>query len=291
MIYQNPEKGVHTFQLVTQKPFAEFKDELNQAYDNSWLRSAIRITWQEKRVTFQAIGASGELTWESGRVSAQLRVTGPPSTWLEHKIVYETREVLRRACAYARTAEIEAENKESLRQSALQTYRDAYSNEVEAAILIGRWQKVDEVTKVLAALTSSSSAVAGWLVWKDDKAKNAWGILAGTASVLSIVHVALKVSDRVKDWSDTKGHFVRLRTELETFLYQMKVNPAFDLDEFMNRFAGLRTRFGEGVDRKKVDFLTFGARERAELEAAKNCDVLKQRTNPTLVGLPSDIVV
>jgi len=101
---------------------------------------------------------------------------------------------------------------------------------------------------------SSSSAVTGWLVWNQDKYKFVWGVLAGIASVLSIVHVALKVSDRVKDWSDTKGHFVRLRTELDTFLYQMKVNPAFALDEFITRFEALRTRFGEGVDRKKVDF-------------------------------------
>jgi len=207
------------------------------------------------------------------------------STWFEQKVVYKVRQMLVRACAYARTAEIEAENKESLRQSALQTYRDVYLNEVEADVLIGRWQKVDEVTKVLAALTSSTSPVTGWLVWDQKEWRNAWGILAGIASVLSIVHVALKVSDRVKDWSDTKGHFVRLRTELETFLYQMKVNPAFALDEFMARFEALRTRFGEGVDRKKVDFLAFKIKDRAELTAKEKYDALKATTLPTVIGV------
>src|SRR5262249_51646435 len=158
----------------------------------------IRISWRENGVSFKSWGSDGDLAWDRGRVSAVLRILGAPATWFEPTIVYEARQILVRACAYARTAEIEAENKESLRQSALQTYQDAYSNELEADVLIGRWQKVDEITKVLAALTSSSSVVAGWLVWDQDEWKNAWGILAGIASILSIVHVALKVSDRVK---------------------------------------------------------------------------------------------
>jgi hypothetical protein len=85
--------------------------------------------------------------------------------------------------------EIEGENKESLRQSALQTYRDAYQNKIEAGILISRWQMVDEVTKVLAALTASGSAVAGWLIWQETGWKQTtWRVLAATASILSIIY-------------------------------------------------------------------------------------------------------
>src|SRR5262249_45730032 len=156
-----------------------------------------------------------------------------PATWTERRILYEVRQKLEQACAYDRAAEIENESRESLRQSALETYKEAYYNELEAGVLISRWQAVDETTKVLAALTSSGSAVAGWLVWNETGWKQlTWQVLAGIASVLSIGHVALKVSDRVKDWSDTKGHFVRLRTELETFIYHTKVSPNFPLDEF-----------------------------------------------------------
>ena len=139
---------------------------------------------------------------------------------------------------------------------------------------------VDEVTRVLVALTASSSAVAGWLVWTEKGWKHAWMFFAGTASVLSILHVALKVSDRVKDWSDTKGHFVRLRTELETFIYHMKVNPSFPLAEFTDKFNTYRSRFGEGVDRKKFDFLAFGM-DGASRDASKYQEALQARTSPS----------
>jgi hypothetical protein len=249
------------------------------------MRLMVDMKWNETEGIFSTFGAEGEIKWGNGKVSAVLRMNGPPAKWFEQKIVYETRQMLMRACSYARTGEIEAENKESLRQCALETYRQAYLNELEAAVLIGRWQAVDEITKVLAALTSSGSAVAGWLLWKQDESwKRSWAVMAGAASVLSIAHVALKVSDRVKDWSDTKGHFVRLRTELETFLYQMKVNPAFPLDAFVSRFEALRTRFGEGVDRKKVDPLAFGIRKRAESYSEEKYLALK--TGTTLQAFP-----
>jgi hypothetical protein len=127
--------------------------------------------------------------------------------------------------------------------------------------------------------------VAGWIVWSQPGWKQTWLMLAGAASVLSIIYVALKVSDRVKDWSDTKGPFVRLRTELETFLYLMKVNSTCPVEELTSRFDGLRTRFGEGIDRKKVDLLnTRDIRTIAETEAREKCDVLRRRTDSASSG-------
>ena len=91
-------------------------------------RSATRPCWAEGEGTW----------WGGGSVSVTLRVLRPPSTWFEEKIVYEIGQMMRQACAYARTTEIETENRESLRISALETYHEAYFNEVEAGLLIGR---------------------------------------------------------------------------------------------------------------------------------------------------------
>jgi hypothetical protein len=107
--------------------------------------------------------------------------------------------------------------------------------------------------------------------------------------------VALKVSDRVKDWSDTKGHFVRLRIDLETLLYRMKVNPAYDLAEETARFEALRVRYGEGIDRKKVDPLAVGARQRAAAEAQETFEAMRRRTGadeatPRRTGVDSPAV-
>ena len=82
----------------------------------------------------------------------------------------------------------------------------------------------------------------------------------------------------MKDWSDIKGHFVRLRTELETFLYQMKVNPSAPRKDLDDTFDALRTRFGEGLDRKKVDPLNVGIEKMANTEALKNYEALRIRT-------------
>jgi hypothetical protein len=278
--YDTNGKGEHTWEVATQKPFAEFKDEVNEAYNNSWLAMLVSQEWKEKEVYFSTLmGAYGKSKWGEGKVSVFLKIHRPPASWNEQKIVYEVRRMTIEACAYARTAEIEAENRESLRQSALETYREAYFSEIEAGILISRWQKVDEFTKIFAALFSSGSAVAGWIVWSQPGWKQTWLLLAGAASILSIIHVALKVSDRVKDWSDTKGHFVRLRTELETFLYHMKVNSACPVEELASRFDGLRTRFGEGIDRKKVDLLnTRDIRTVADKEATEKYKALRSRT-------------
>jgi hypothetical protein len=149
-------EGEHTWEMATQKPFAECKNEVNVACDNSWLRALVSQTWKEREVFFSTlIGADEKSRWGEGKVSVSLRVHRPPAQWFEQKIVYEVRRMTLEACAYARAAEIDAENRESLRQSALETYREAYYREVEAGILISGWQKMDEFTKIFAALFSS----------------------------------------------------------------------------------------------------------------------------------------
>ena len=263
--YDNSVKGEYKWDVLTQKPFAEFKNEGDQAHENSWLGMLVKQRWDKTTVYYESLtGAQGKAKWGDGKVSVELKVNGTVAKWFENRIVYEVGQVTLRACAYERTAEIEDESRQQLRNAALETYRDAYCNEIEAGILIGRWQTVDEITKVIAALTSSGSAVAGWLVWNEKGwPQNVWKSLAATAAVLSIMHVALKVSDRVKDWSDTKGHFVRLRTELETLLYHMTVNRYFPVEELAKKFDALRTRYGEGLDRKKVDPLAYKAAAKA----------------------------
>jgi len=78
------------------------------------------------------------------------------------------------------------------------TYYDAYYEELLAAALVRRWQRVDAFTKVLVALTASGSAVAGWTLWSQPGFKTSWTFIAGIAALLSILHSTLNVADRVK---------------------------------------------------------------------------------------------
>ena len=52
--------GKYEWRVFTQKPFAEFKIDLNQSYENSWLGFLIGYKWEEHTIRFQALtGAEG----------------------------------------------------------------------------------------------------------------------------------------------------------------------------------------------------------------------------------------
>ena len=46
--------------------------------------------------------------------------------------------------------------------AAYDTYYSTYFEEMVCDVLLDRWQWLDEVTKVLVALTATGSAVTGW---------------------------------------------------------------------------------------------------------------------------------
>jgi hypothetical protein len=82
-----------------------------------------------------------------------------------------------------------------------------------------------------------------------------WGIIAGLTAVLAILHRTLGVPRRLRDWEDIQRHFASLRTDLDTFRYEMRVNPEFPVEEFKQRFADYRKRYGEGVHKLTSDIL------------------------------------
>jgi hypothetical protein len=149
------------------------------------------------------------------------------------------------------------------------TYYDSYYEEIAADTIINRWQLVDEYTKVLVALTVSGSAVSGWSLWSNPRFKIIWIILAGLGAVLAIVHSALGVPGRLKDWGESKRWFAMLRIDMETFMYRMRVNPDFSVDDFTNDFVEYRRRFGEGHQRIKNDILW---KKGLEFKAQKELD-------------------
>ena len=112
-----------------------------------------------------------------------------------------------------------------------------YYNEILCDTLVRRWQITDDLTKVLVALTASGSAISGWALWSDQRFQFLWVGIAGFAALLSIVHSALGVPSRLKDWGDSKRRFASLRIELETFQYRMRVNPEFSTEEFMKELV------------------------------------------------------
>jgi hypothetical protein len=145
--------------------------------------------------------------------------------------------------------------RDELWDAAFNTYYDAYYQELLRDRLVDRWQRADDITKVLTALTASGSAVSGWALWSQPAFKMLWLILASIAAVLTIVHASLSVPGRVRDHSDCKRLFAGLRITLETFRYCMRVDPNFPVDKFLGDFVQYRSRYSDSIQLVKNDIL------------------------------------
>ncbi len=116
-------------------------------------------------------------------------------------------------------------------QATFETYYDSYFQELSANRLLERWERFDDATKVLVALTASGSAIAGWTLWNEPGLKYVWATLAGSAAVMSVVHAALKVPERLARHFDSKSEFSGLRIALETFRHQMQIFPDYSVQD------------------------------------------------------------
>jgi hypothetical protein len=153
--------------------------------------------------------------------------------------------------------------RDSLWDATFDTYYDAYYEEIAADALINRWQLLDEVAKVVVALTASGSAVAGWALWNDPAFRTFWVVLAGLGAILAIVHATLGVPGRLKTWGEIKRAFVTLRIDLETFRYRMEADPAFDVGTFQQQFEQYRKRYTEAMQQLQNDILLTSRLENA----------------------------
>lgn len=150
---------------------------------------------------------------------------------------------------------MDADPRDELWKVSFETYYDAYFQELVADALINRWQRVDEVTRMLVALTASGSAVSGWALWTNAHFRVVWALLAGAAAVLAVGHATLGVLGRLKDQGEMKRRFSGLRTDLETFRYRMRVSRDFSVAEFSAEFAEFRRRYSDAVQLLKNDLL------------------------------------
>jgi hypothetical protein len=158
-------------------------------------------------------------------------------------------------------------SRDELWEVTFRTYYDSYYHEILSGILINRWQKVDEITRVLVAVTASGSAVAGWALWQQNTFKVLWAGIAGVGAFLAITHAALGVPARLKDWGECKRHFAMLRIDFETYRSRMVLDPDFDLQLFKDDFLDLQKRYSEGVQHLPDDIMTS---PRTEKKAQSN---------------------
>lgn len=158
---------------------------------------------------------------------------------------------------------IEEYQKELLWRTAAETfYRVAYAEGLIASV-IRSWRPVDSFIKSMVTLTTIASVMLGWAVWGtpveetagSDLGKMIWLGVAGTAAFLSLLHVILKISDRMEVLSHNAQYFKSLRLNLERFIYEMEIDPDFPIEQFKSTFELYREWLLVGSQMLRDDLL------------------------------------
>lgn len=145
--------------------------------------------------------------------------------------------------------------KDLLWQTALETfYRVAYAESLMTSVL-QRWKPMDVFIKTIISIGTIASVMVGWLSWGTPTGKLIWLAIAGSTAFLALLHVILRISDRVSDLSHNVQYFKSLRLNLERFIYEMEANLDFPIVEFKTTFEQYREWLLVGSQMLKEDFL------------------------------------
>ncbi len=152
---------------------------------------------------------------------------------------------------------MEFDERDQLWNAVWKTYYDSYFQEVLSERLVLRWQRFDEFSKVLIALTASGSAISGWALWNEPAFKCAWAGLAGTSAIFAIAHKSMDVARKLNDWGVSRTQFSAIRIGCEKLIIELRVNPQFDVQVFLEKLNSLKNSFADSYGQSKVDaFLT-----------------------------------
>jgi hypothetical protein len=138
-----------------------------------------------------------------------------------------------------------------------------YYEELTAEFLVGRWRLVDTVTKFLTTITASTSAIAAWAVWVSSSFNAIiWAIISGAAALLSILHISLGISDRIKEDTLIYSTFLQLRIDLEQFKVNMRIKSHDSLSVYKKEYMDILSKFGKANALKRPDFFITEKREK-----------------------------
>lgn len=169
----------------------------------------------------------------------------------------------------------ENQKKDQLWDQVFDTLYESYFQELFSDYLVSRWRMIDDIAKVLIAITATGSAVSAWPLWAAPEGRVIWTIIAGFTSLTAIIHASLGVPAKLSQWVEIKQHFISLRIDLETLQHNMAIDPDFNLDEKVMLYNEMRKRYRDGMMRLQNDW--FRSYKRAVL-------IQENKVNPRLVS-------
>lgn len=144
-------------------------------------------------------------------------------------------------------------HKKSVEKYHIETYYQAYYQEIASEMLIKRWQQIDVMIAFLIAATASVSTMAGWALWSEPSLKFGWAVISGSVSLASIAHGILGVSGRIKEQEELRRNFRKLRINIETFRHQMKIGLSADQADVI--FEKLREGYTQCMESTRPDIV------------------------------------
>lgn len=148
-----------------------------------------------------------------------------------------------------------------------ETLYDACFYELSSEALIRRWRTIDMTTAIAVALFTSGSAISGWALWNNPDGRLVWAMLAGFASVLSIIHGTLGVPGKIKEEEDRRSLFSALRVDLESFRQRLII--VGDGAAAEEQFTALRRRLSDYESKTPAD-IAFRRKVREQVQEEVN---------------------
>lgn len=138
--------------------------------------------------------------------------------------------------------------------SVYDTYYDVYYEEIFSNFIIQRLERIDFICRLLIAITTSGSAIAGWSVWEKPGYKEIWVFICAFSAVSMIFYSSLNISRRLKEQFEINKVFSRLRIDFETFRYKVVLEDKSYID-LNKRFFELREEYAKHTELLQRQFL------------------------------------
>ena len=143
-------------------------------------------------------------------------------------------------------------------------YNASYLEEV-AQILLIRWTWLDSVSRIVVAIASASSALAGFVFWKSSDYTFLWPLFTSASALLAIISRQLNVVEKVKHHAASAAEMASLAIDIGSFVVRMKVNPEFSVADFEKKLLAFRERYRLEIRNFQYDLLlTEGLRMQAQ---------------------------
>lgn len=158
-------------------------------------------------------------------------------------------------------------------------FYDAYYQELLAALVIERWQRIDLFISLLVAITASGSAISGAAWWSLTPWKWAWTTLAAIASLGAIFHTTARVGLHLQRQAECRRDFSLLRSKLQLILFRMTSDG--DSEALESEFVDLNGKLAESTAKLEPDIAaTLSLREQAQ----DNLEVVLKKLGVTQTG-------